>query len=724
MSKHVALWISIGPALVVTTALLPRAVRAEGAQIRLQADVEYIHTDVARTNEDENSPDYKEETDTDFSWLKERYKVELEKELYPYLKFLGGGYFELIDTETDTEGTKTGFKERTGRLFGELDLTNPLYTAGAAYRRREFKFDPRDMDSLKIFREEVSGLWNWKPVGLPSVDVDYNRFHTWDDGDTRDTVLDLLVVKTRYDYEEFSSDYTYTRNDQEERISGGGSLTQVHNGGMRYPRSFHGDRIRVTGAARLNYETLEPLGGGEINLPSSSPGAAFYFTDDTDPTTLTVVDAANPLTNVNIGGGAPLNPVSVGLNFGSPTEVDTLYVLPLEDLTNPTLATPGEIASVAGSFAWTVFTSNDQLNWTEEVVTSATYNVFDNRFEIRFAPTVDPPFIKVVTTPLSSTTKEIRIERVQAFTTITAEPGLQIENFTQTYNLGVRWAVTNKTTATYDSSFRRRTDDPFDQSKSTLTNGVGLQHRFNPRFYANARVLRSDIEESNRPDTVRHTYTASLAADYHPSLNQRLVYSGNHDDEGGRFGYGNSIFLRTNADVYRDWAVNFDLGYSMKNPVVGPSSTATTFRLGTNIVPHRTMNFSIDYLGSWDTETDQPSGFSHIARFRAFWVPLRTLSMSANLNLRKKQRDERGLQNTQNYSVSWAPFPDGLLNFVLSYNQTIDIQGTESKILTPEVNWQVTRTSLLTVSFDYGTIESDIEKRDLQQIRANFRIYY
>jgi hypothetical protein len=710
--QQLALWVLIVPAFIGAGAVLPPNCLAEVPQITLQSDLEYIYSLV--DTEDNETGDV---VDSEFNFFRQKYNLELRNKIFPYLSFLGGARIELIDSRTDTEGLEAGFDQRTTRAYAELDLDNPLYSLGTAYRRREFKFDPINFDKLEISREEFSGLFKWRPVGLPLINLDFNRFHTWDDADTRDLTVDLLVLKGRYDYEDLLTDYTYTRSDQDEAVLDNQLLTQIHNGGVRYTREFFQDRVEATGAVRLNYQSLEPSGEGNIELPTTSPGAEFYLTDDSDPNTLTYVDATNPLTTINLGLNADPFDVGLGLDFAAPTEVDLIHVHPVEEREDLDL-------SVVDFFVWTVFTSDDQVNWVERTVSSASYSVFYNRWEISFQA-VDTVFIKVVTTPIPTATSEIRIADLRAFTTVAGESGETIENITQTYNYGLRWDITDRTVTSYEGFFRQREDKFTDRTKTTITNGLSLQHDFSPMFYADARVLRTDTDESLRGKAVQHTYSASFTADWFPTLNQRLVYSGKHDDVRGLTGFSNSIILRTNADVYRDWGVNLDLGYTANNPVFGPNNTSASFRLNTNIAPNERMNFTIDFLGSWETETGRDSGFNYIGRFQAFWVPIPTFSVYANVNLRDQLRDQNaGLKVSQNYSVNWAPFPDGTLNFNLAYNQTIDTRDNQIRALTPEINWQITRTALLTLSFDYGTIETDTETRDLKVLRMRFRAYF
>jgi hypothetical protein len=698
----------------------PATLRAEGGHIRVRADVEYFYSDIE--TEDKDTGD---ETQTDFYRWRQKYDVEVQRDIYEFLGFRLGGVFELIDTTTKTsDAPDTGSEETTAWFYSELNLNNPLYDAGAAYRRREFEFDPDDFDSTKIHREEFAGLFHWRPVGLPSVDVDFNRFLLWDDADTRDSVVDRFVLKSRYEYRDFDYDYTYTRNDEERRILDNQELFQSHNGGLGYSRRFFDDQLQVSASARLTYDTLEPSRGGQIERPTVPPGDAFFLLDDDDPGTLTEVDGANPLTNVNIGRNAPMDPVGVGLDFGPPTDVDTVHLLPQLDPQNPLLATAGEIAAVADLFVWTAFTSDDQENWDEIPVTRARYDVFENRFEISFSAGDATPYIKVVTTPVVSAAGEIRIAQIRGFTTVAVSQGTEIEDFDQTYNLGFQWIISDRTTTSYESYFRMSESQPFDITRTTLNNSVSLRHAFTPKLFLNTRVLRTDTSETDRKDGASHSYTASLRADHLDTLHQTLVYSGRHDDGEAGTSISNSIFLRTDADLYRGWSANLDLGYSMQDSQLSGDSDTTSLRIGTQIDPNPKLNFAVNYRVSWTNRSDGGSGIDQNARFQGFWVPLRTLSFFASVQLRDQQSQGEGLKIFQDYSANWAPFPDGLLDFSLAYNQSVDTEDRETRILSPQINWRITRTTLLNLRFNIGTLESEDETRDVKNVRATLRTYY
>jgi hypothetical protein len=728
MLEQVALWIRMTPVILLAIVSAPATVLAEAGRLNVMVDLEYLYAE----NETENDLTG-ERIDTDTSRFKRKYDIELQKEIYPYLDFRAGGIFELIDTDATTVirlpgGTDrfdTDFDERSAWLFAELNLENPLYTAAAAYRRRRFEEDLTNFAKTTDHREEYTGIFRWKPVGFPLLDLDYTHFRIWNNDDflPRDSVLDRFILNSRYNYRDFSYDYTYLRNDADDRIEDLDTLNQIHNGKVNYSTRFFGDRLLMTSGIRLNYQTLDLSGTGDFQRPVITPGAELFLQDDDSVTSWTPDDLTDALAADSIIIGSPIppsDPASAGLEFDSPTDVDTVYLLPE---TGDGFADPNEIAG--RTFSWEVYVSDDGLDWAPHLVDDAIYDRSENRFEISF-PLVETFFIKVVTTPQPSIGGLIEIGTIQAFTTITAAgtEGAKIEDFDQTYNFGLQWEVTDRTTTAYDGFYRRLTSDPFDITRTTLTNSLSLRHLFSPRLFGNARVLRTDGTRTGRRDTVDHSYTASLTADYLDTLRQTLVYSGRHNKGERDTISWNSIFLRTNADLYEGWSADLDLGYSRTNSDEDADTTTTTLRISTDVDPNPRLDFALDYRISYQTKTGRSSSVDHNARFQSFWVPLETLSFFASVSLRHQESQGEGLKVDQDYSVNWAPFPDGLLNLSLAYNYSIDTQDNESRIFSSQIDWQLIRNTLLTVRFNIGTLESDRTTSDVMNVRATLRTYY
>jgi hypothetical protein len=639
--------------------------------------------------------------------------VELQKELFPFLDFRTGGLFEFIDASSNTEESDTDFDETTKTYFAELNLDTPLYTAGTAYRRRELN----DSLTQKLSREEFTGLFRWRPVGFPLFDLDVDSTRTWNRDKTVDRNVDRLLFKSRYHYKGLAYDYSYTRNDSEEKFEDTGSLDQRHNAGVEYETDFFSDRLQLTGSSKTIYQTQKPHSDTDIERPASPPGIKFVCTNDLDPNT-----CADPDAVINIGMGGSIPPVSVGLSFGFPTEVNKVHVL-LD-------AEESVVAAVAGLYDWTVSWSDDTdpdlATWNSftEPAVRATYNILENRFEITFPRVDGARLIKVATFPEETAAGPILITGIRAFTTLFVSRGTEVEDFDQTVNLGLRWAVSDKTEASYEGYFRYRDTQPFDITRKALSNSVSLRHAFSPIFVATARALRSDSTETNRSDTTSHSYSASLTANYLDTLRQTLVYSGNHDEIRDGSSYANSVFLRTNADLYQGWSSNLDLGYSSRHRIEGGNVNSSIFRVSTNLDPNPRLRFVIDYRLSWNSQPGEPSWLDQSSRFQGFWVPVRTLSLFAAVRLAHNERNKEGLQVTQNYSIDWAPFPDGLLRFSLGYNRSVDARNDTISALSPRIDWRVTRNTLLSLVFNLGTAESNQETRDVKNIRLTLRTYY
>ena len=724
-------WLRIIPLLLLVALCTPAPLLAEG--LRLLGDLEYRSSFVDTTDKQTG-----ETTDGEFARFTQLYDLSFQRQLYPYLEIRAGGLFDLRNARTTNDGIHSRIDDRTWQYFAGLHLNQPLHKAGFTYRRTDLKTSASNLFTRSIFRDQYIANWTWRPDDLPLITVNYDRAHTFDKPQTRDSIAELLTLRSRYDYRDASLDYTYTRNDAQENLTSGGSLSQIHNTGIRYSRRFLDDRIGLTAGARINYSTLEPSDDGDIHRPTTSRGVEFWLLDDSSPdsnasgefTTVDPGDDSTALTNVDIGGDAPPEPVSVGLDFGSSTDVDTIYVLPLEDDNNDDLANPAEIEAASDTFSWEVFWSDDQETWTQCAPSVACeveweYNLFDNRFEISFSPGVNRRYIKVWTRPSSDPSLgQVLISSVRGFTTISVSAGTVLNDLDQNYNLGVRWSITDRSEMNYDAYYKVVTADPSSRRKSTLTNSVSLRHIFNPVFVGNARFLRSDGRATARHNEVYQSYVASIRGDYLETLSQTLVYSGTHTKDGNGTSTVNSLFLRSNADLYRDWSMNLYLGQSWTNSDLDGSSRSTAARIRTDMAPNRKLHLALDYSITWIVDEDEGSRLEQNGNVQGFYVPFRTLSLFAAVRFRNRDQGNRSTTVSQDYSVNWAPFLDGSLNFSIAYTQAKTTLGYEEKLVKPEVRWQIARGMLLIFTYSNGTVESATETSDIQTFTGNLRVFY
>jgi len=708
--------------LAVSAVCTPPPLLAEG--ISLLADLEYNNSDTETTNKLTGVV-----TNTDFDRLRQLYNLRLDKEIYPYLYISTGGIVELIERDLKSEGIKTENDERSMRPFGEINLTNPLYRAGFSYRTGETKNTGTTVATTKDKFEEYSGLFNWRPQDFPVLNMNYSRILAHDEPLTRDTVNETFNLRSRYNYKDLLVDYTYNQVDTEEKIADTGSRTKTHNAGMQYARDFYNHRLSIDTGARLRVTTTKFTGGGEVKIPTTSPGGSFYIANDANPENNVAADInRGPLTAVNIGQGGGTNPVSVGLEFDSPTEVDTVYVLLVEDENDPSLATPAEIADVAGSFTWRFFISDDQLDWTEQPLPSAniTYNQVENRFEFVFTTKISTRFLKIRTSPLpvtSPVTGDIRFLDIQAFTTVSGGVKDEFETVNQTYNFGAHWVVSEKSVAGYDFNLRNIESSPVDTRKTTLTNGLSFRHIFNPIFVMNSRVSRTDISEKGKVDTVNYNYSASIRGDLLKTFNQTLIYSGTNTKDPNGSGYSNSLLLRSNADLYDGWSVFLDEGYSWSKPPAERNQTVRLLRAGTSMVPNQAIKINFDYSVSWNKQEGQQEDVQKVGSLRTLWVITETINVFANYDFRDGSGTNSDSTSLLDYAINWSPFPDGSLQFSFTYNETRGSDDAKSEIFTPSVKWQVAPGIFLDLRYNVGTIESEVEKSDIKNFTGSLRIF-
>lgn len=697
---------------------------AEG--INLLADLEYQQAKSTVTSVETNVAH-----DSDSVRLSQLYFVDIMKEFSETLIFRAGGNFERDDTDTTYDGARTESSSRSTQPFAELNLTNPLYNLGTAYREveREETISAGEAP-IRNFLEAQTAVFNWKPTELPRLSMNYTRTRAHDEPLTTDAENRLFSLSSRYDYQHFLADYQYSRQEDSERLHDTGSETISSNGGLRYSQRFIDNRLATSGSVRLSQTAIQFSGTGTNRLRTTSLGSLYYLLDDLEPTgntngDFTSVDASHPLTDVNIGRNGVLRQVSAGMDFGNDTELDTVYVLIQEDSQNPDLATPSQISSVSQQLHWQVFVSDDQEVWSERTITSAKYNIFDNRFEIAFAPGADTRFVKVVTTPLSLLAPgEIRLADLQAYTTVSGTSGQRLTTKDQNYNFGMHWKVSDKTSSGYDMYYRTAEAQPEGSSKTALTHSAYLRHVFTPIFLANTRVLRSETNQSNKGKEVAHTLTAALTGNYLDTFSQSLTYSGvtSTADQGDSTSH--SLFVRHRADLYEGWSATVDCGRSWKDSEEEGKDTNRFIRTGTSLIPNKNMHFNLNYQVAWGTSSARQDSQRQSGNLQGFWVPLPTLSVLAELHFNDLKGETVDSTVSQSYTVGWSPFADGDLQFNVAFHQGQNTEGDRSRLISPTIRWDVARGVLASLEYSTGTTDSLDQSSEFDSITANIRVHY
>jgi hypothetical protein len=720
---------AVGAALV---ALLLAATPLRADTLRLLADLEYSRGDTTTTT---RATGAREETQRGL--FAQLYRLDFSKEVTPTLLFNGGGLFDLetIDTDRDsmTTSEKTSQRNRSYKPYGEVQLTTPLLRGATGYRRGEIKESgasnlpwPSAMDpdpTARRFTEEYSARLNWKPVQLPTLDLNLSRNLAWDEPLSTDTVNDLFELRSRYTFKDFNFDYAHLANDLLQKTNDAETHTTSDSGAIRYQKAFFANKLGLSAGVRLKRDTAKFSGPADHLVVVS--GSPFANIDETDPfsTPIPGTDFKDTLGDVNLLA-APPSPLSMGLDFDEATPLDTLYIhLVTPDSTN-SQATVSEVEALDHLYTWSLYVSDNKENWQARPAPQVLFNAVDNRFELRFAG-VKTHYVKIVTTPLNQNPlpgKEIRILDISAWETVDTDVFRRTNLNT---DLAATWRMSEATSSGYDLHYRKETSQPDDRAKAYLNMGANLRHVWTPVFSGAARLARSEVREQGDITDVGYTWSMSLRGSYLDTFNQILTYSYNNDrDRQEGNSTANALLLRSNLDLYQGLSLTLDNGYSWQYPAGGGKTTTTYARLGSNITPNRWLSLTLTYGVSWSTQPDSPSSRDQTGSLVASWAPFPTLSLAADLSYTDKAGPQQDSTARQIYHVNWSPFRDGTLQFSLGYGASRTTLDEKTSSLSPALKWQINRNCLLSLEYSVGERENRTEIATFNNATVMMRLFY
>lgn len=700
--------------------------RADG--VRFNSDLLYTKADTSTKLKTTG-----ESIDSDFWRFDQTYNLNVSKRFFPYLNFETGAVYEFNQLSSNTEGNKTDIDEEILRPFVELNLDNPLYNAGVGVRTRRREEKITNLPKTRADRDEISGSVGMTPAELfPVWNLRYSHVHTYDDPETIDQIQKTLLLDSSWrPLDSLNFDYTYTRVDSEERSLDFDTLQQTHFGRIGYFRSFFDGRLSMNSGYSINYNTFEfssDTGSAENPLLRSAGLSSLDNSPDDGPA-LSVNDAlidGNLIASagLDIGtAGDQTQALNIGLDLGFPQAVDQIRVWVDRLLTT----------IVANSFSWSVYTSPDNTDlstWTlVATISPATFATFDNRFEI-FFPEVNTRFIKVVTRPLSPTVPgaanftNIFVTEMQAFITQTGTANTTETSVTdQNVNLNLRGRLSDRTIVNYNLVYSQQDNDPGNDQITQLSNSVYLNHTFNNVLSSNVNGQRTDTSVQD-DDRVNYSYGASLRAVWLSTFDQALTYTGRYEDSDFGTANQNSIFLRSNAILYRGWSAFLDVGYSQEETFSGEKITSSIIRPGTSIQPHPTLDLNLDFSFKRTEQSGADIGPTDETKWdvQAFYTPFNNLSFFGKVNGIYRDGDT---DLYQQYTMNWSPYPDGDLQFYFTFNEILVSENNqEQTVVGPGLKWTIGRHFTLDASYNWTTDDSDIQKIESNIFNAELRVIF
>jgi hypothetical protein len=672
------------------------------------------------------------------SSILERYNLNLERAIYPYLKLRAGGLFEKTVTNIATDDTDT--RSADTKIIPSIDLTlkNPFVTAGAGYNKIEEKQETRGLPSLTTIRDTYNALFGLRPEGLPTLDTLFMRTDTYD----RSRLLqnnknDFFSLSSRYlPVKDLDLRYQFTSNDAKDRLTDVDVKVLTQTGRATYSSQFFNNRISLYSSYNISHQETDITSGVGGNVPLQLfPFFGLSAINDTpsmgalNPNPALIDGDLTASSGINIGQPSiPGNDTrfrNMGLDFVNSTEVNTLFVK-----VDPTIVMP---VAVAASFTWDVYTSPDNLTWNHvQTIFPAPFDPFEHRFEINFS-NVTTRYLKVVTQPLGVGVSvptgfdrsNINITELQAFITTPATTGT-IKRTTQIYELSTRVRLLDNPYLNYDFYYWHTKTDPTGLTRYIMSNGLTLSQRLSRVFTGNARIAREDGEET-AGKRVSYVYSASLMAIPLPTLSHSLVVSGRSENIAGQSSDTRSVFLNNTAELYRGVNVNLSGGVNSATSETKRKTDNTVLTFGASLVPYRTMTISVSYS---DTATKQSGGgmdatstYSRRGDASVAFNPWATVYLFSSIGV--VSENDKKTSTVQNYAGTWSPFPGGSLQFNFSYNENLrsDDNGKDT-IITPSIRWNIIPRTVLDVSYLILRSESLSESSTSKSFNMNLKMFF
>ena len=720
---------------VLVSFLLAIFLSADSRADGLSGYLEYVYTKTTSESKDATGT----ESTLDTGNFLQRYNLSLDKRVYPNLRLLSGGLFEKSDVSgsTETGTTRQDFDSTTTKLrpFVDLSLSTPLYQMAANYSRSEDRQKSQGSPPLTLIRDQYSGMLGWNPEALPSLRFQFLRADRHD-GERifQDSSSQSYQLTSQYrPVSSVSLYYQGGLTDSQDRLSNNESRDVVHNGRFSYAGQWWNRRISLGTDYNITYRETEfhAGGAGEVSVPLL-PFSGLSAIDDTPElgelsVNPSLVDGdLQAGSGINLGlppPGGDTQRRNVGLDFGVPTAVNTLFVSIDREIPR----------SVGDSFSWDIYTSSDNLNWILfQTIQPALQDPFVPRFEIRLQD-VTARYIKAVTRPLASTVPLatdfplIQVTELQAaLRSSAAAAGGRAVSASHIYNLSVRTRILDVPTLTYELaySFAKATRAP---SRFHLSNGLYAGHRFSKHVSGTARVAREDSEDSGRGGRA-YVFSGSLEAVPLPTLRHNLLLGARDDSAEGRSSRNLSLLLYNTAGLYKGLDVNVAAGRSRSVSETGQRTDTTQADASAVIVPNRKVTLNLTYAGKWDKITggDPPADrtvTTHSKEASVVFTPVSTVYLFGSYRAENPSGQNR--RTIRNYSASWTPFPDGKLHLGFLYSETLrsETDGRD-RTINPNLRLDIARGSFFSLAYQNTSSRSNLQSSDSDIISGDLRIAF
>ncbi len=630
--------------------------------------------------------------------------------LFPNVRLSAGGVFEVNMSSTTAGQSTTRSTIANNRPFFLLRSTNPVFSPGVGYFRREARARTAGLSGSKLVNDEYAAYLGWKPAGGPRSDFQFLRTHTFDgERAFQDVTKDFGSLVSSYSYRNLGLYYRGVYLDTDDRIGRLETRQVSHAVRGDYSQSFFQKRLLWNATFNVSHQDLRTAArssGGEVPL-TVTPFAGLASISDT-PVTAQLSQNAQ-LIDGNLTAGAGINlglaatPAdahlrNIGLDLLTPTEVNRFLIWVDREL-------PVEITN---AFSWEIYSSADNVIWRRETsVPVAPFGAFENRFEVDF-PSITARYIKAVTRPLSAAVpdasrfQDIFVTEMQAFVRRpAAQINARLTQDTSLLNTDVRMRILDAPSLYYEGFYLSNRTSGFGSNTDTLSNGLSVNHTFGRIFSAYARCAREQGSQVQGYRVATVT-SATLTIEPIPAWRSSFLFSGQDERIAGIPNTRSGWFVQNSARPYRGIDVLFGFGWTSTTRETGEISHDRLVNVSATVVPRQHVSLTLNYDGRVTERSGTFVGSPQVREHRAYAAvavdPIRTfhLVVGGEMVVATGQTTRSAL----NVGTSWAPFPDGTLQLVFAHNEALrSLEFGKERSTVGAVRWNMSRQSYIDVSY-------------------------
>ncbi len=706
------------------------AAAQEGIFQGMQKGVEFTTSTNSTTTTFANGLVTKTETRTIFPTL----RLSVDTLVYPKLRLNTGGVFEVNMQSTNVDASVADSTITRNRPYFLLRSTDPVFSPGFGYFRREDRSRTAGLSNIKLVNDEYDGYLGWNPAGGPRTDFQAIRAHTFDGTRTfQDLERAFGSVISNYARGNFGATYRGSYLDTNNRVRRLDTTQIAHSGRLTDSGVLIRRRLVWNATYNLNYQdirTIASANDGEVDIPIT-PFAALAALSDTP--LVAKLSQNGLLVDGNLTGSAGLDiglvtpPAetqarNIGLDFLNPTGVNRLLVWVDRDLP----------VAVSNSFSWEVYSSPDNVLWAREtIVSAAPFGPFENRFELAF-PRISARYIKVVTRPLSPGVPEsskfpnIFVTEIQAFSRQSAEEtGRRVTETIHLLNTDWRLRILDGPALFYEGFYLYNGTSREGARTTTLSNGVSMNSTFARIFSVYGRATREQGTEF-RGDRVATVTNATFTVDPIPAFRSSFLYSGQDERIAGLPSDRHGFFVQNSAQVYRGVDVLFGVGWSMTTRETGEAAHDRLLNASAIVTPRQHINITFNYDETASNRSGPFVGSSHLEMRRVYGAVALDPIPTFHLVLGEEviTTPDQPTRTTFDVNVNWTPFPDGALQFIVARNQQVrSLEFGIFRNTTGTVRWNLSRRSYLDVTYQRATSEFVIETTDSRTFVVTLRLF-